>query len=93
MLTRQIIIGRGGANATVNLKDFSADSVSIDLTSTDYEDNENLRLYGDVQNIDDSDYEGTIILTGNSKANSVTRERRGINKIFDRRRQRYYFWR
>ena len=59
----------GGSNATVNLANYRADSVSIDLTGSD---TDALKIYGDVQNIDATKYEGAVTIAGNKNANSVT---------------------
>lgn len=59
----------GGSNATAFLADYRADSVTIDLTGAD---SDAVKLLGDVQNIDATNYEGTLNLTGNNKNNSIT---------------------
>ncbi len=62
----------GGNNATVSLAGYSAESVSIDLTGTDFEDTENLKIFGDAQNVDASNYSGTVNIIGSQKSNSIT---------------------
>ena len=62
----------GGSDATVTIGNFYADSISIDLNNSKFQDRQNLRFNGDIKVVDASSFKGFAQIFGNSNSNIIT---------------------
>ena len=62
----------GGADATVTVGNYYADSLSIDLNNSKFQDRQNLRFNGDIKVVDASSFKGFAQIFGNSNSNIIT---------------------
>ena len=60
-----------GENATVEIANYSADTVKVDLSNANYNDAEQLSFYGDIRTVDATGYKGYANISGNDSNNVI----------------------